>query len=233
MQAQLTHSVQKSVQKLSRFNNILSTVLLLIVTANSFGTLLVSTQIIQNTPVTSTVNSNSIASLNSANVLSASSQSANLNSTSSSSSFNSSSSSSSSQAANQNVSSISTPISTQIAKVATQTFVGELDRKEGNTIFVSRDNRVKQYVVNNNIKVRRDSMESSLAMLKTGDTLTVNQSQDGSRVFSIDAISKQSNDLMKWLIATIVILLIGVPAIIYILKKSKKSHIHTSTSTRE
>ena len=51
---------------------------------------------------------------------------------------------------------VSQPISrasNQVVPVATTTFVGELDRKEGNSIFVSKDNQVKQYAVTNDIKV--------------------------------------------------------------------------------
>ena len=123
-------------------------------------------------------------------------------------------------------------VSNQVVPIATATFVGELDRKEGNSIFVSKDNKVKQYAVTNDIKVRRDSMESNINMLKVGDTLTINQSQDGQKVFSIDAISKQSNDLIKWAIAAAILALILIPLIIYLINKSKRGHIKTSTSTR-
>lgn len=124
-------------------------------------------------------------------------------------------------------------ISNQVIPIATATFVGELDRKEGNSIFVSKDNQVKQYTITDDIKVRRDAMESNLNMLRVGDKLSINQSQDGQKIFSIDAISKQSDDLIKWAIVAAILAIILIPLIIYFLTKSKRGHIKTNISTRD
>ncbi len=137
-----------------------------------------------------------------------------------------------SQNSNQSISRISNQVSNQVASVATTTFVGELDRIENGNIFVSKDNQVKQYFVTNDIKVRRDSMESSIKMLKIGDTLTINQSQDSQKIFSIDAISKQTNDIVKWGIGLVILALAITLLITYLLSRSKKGHILTSTSTK-
>mgnify|MGYP000176151953 CR=1 FL=1 len=63
-------------------------------------------------------------------------------------------------------------------EIATATFVGDLDRKENDTIFLSKDNQIRQYTITDSIKIRRDRMESDFGALKIGDSLTVKQSQD-------------------------------------------------------
>lgn len=191
-------------QKLSKFNQILGVLALCAVTGSLVATIAVSAQTSESSIMSSPTSSVSKSSSSSVTAMSQ----------------------------NQNSSQTISRISNQVIPIATFIFVGELDHKEGNSIFVSKDNQVKQYNVTSDIKVRRDSMESNIAMLKVGDTLTINQSQDGQKIFSIDAISKQSNDLIKWGIAAAVLALIIIPLIIYLLSRTKKGHIHTSTSIR-
>jgi hypothetical protein len=210
MQAQSTHFSQK----LPRYNQILSVLALCAVTGSLVTSIAVSAQTSESSILslpTSSVSKSSSSSTVSNMIMSSMSQS---------------------QYSTQSSTMISR-VSNQVVPIATSTFVGELDRKEGNSIFVSKDNQVKQYSVTSDIKVRRDSMESSLAMLKVGDTLTINQSQDGQKIFSIDAISKQSNDLIKWGITAAILALIIIPLLIYLLTRTKRGHIHTSTSTRK
>lgn len=152
------------------------------------------------------------------------------NSTSLSSSSNSilSSQSSSSLVSFQSKSSVIN----QVTEIATATFVGVLDRKENDTIFLSKDNQIRQYTITDNIKIRRDSMESSFGALKIGDSLTINQSQDGQKVFSIEAVSKQGNDLIKWGTVIAIATLLSILSIIYLLTRPKKGYIKSNISTK-
>jgi hypothetical protein len=208
MQAQSTNFSQK----LTKYNQIISVLAFCTVATSLFTTISISAQV-------SEISSSSLLATSSISRISSSSTT----------------SSAASSSPTQTQSPVSQPVSrinNQVIPIVTTTFVGELDRKENNTIYVSKDNQVKQYVVTNDIKVRRDSMESNINMLRVGDKLTINQSQDGQKVFSIDAISKQSDDLIKYAIAAAVLALILIPLIIYLLTRSKRGHIKTNTSTR-
>jgi hypothetical protein len=205
MQAQSTNFSQK----LTKYNQILSVLAIYTVTTSLFTIVSISAQVSETASSSLVSNSTSrtiISSVNSSAITSSQAQSP--------------------------VSQPISRISNQVIPIATAIFVGELDRKEGNNIYVSKDNQVKQYTLTNDIKVRRDSMESNVNMLSVGDKLTINQSQNGQKVFSIDAISKQSDDLIKYAIAAAVLGLILIPLIIYFINKSNKGHIRTNTSTR-
>ena len=198
-------------QKLSTYNQILSVLALCAVTGSLVASISTSAQVSESSMMISAQSSASKASSPS---MTASTQP-------------------SSQVSNPYITSQSvSPVNNQVVPIATATFKGELDRKEGNAIFVSKDNQVKQYLTTNDIKVRRDSMESSVNMLKVGDMLTINQSVDGQKIFSIDAVSKQSSDLIKLGIPAAILSLIAILLLIYFYNKSKRGHIHTSTSTR-
>lgn len=207
MQAQSTTSSQK----LSKYNQILSVLALCAVTGSLVTGISASAQVSESSMMLSALSSTSRTS-----------------SVSTTASLQSSSPTSNPYTTPQSAS----RLNNQVIPIATATFVGELDRKEDNNIFVSKDNQVKQYAITSNIKVRRDSLESNINMLKVGDTLTINQSMDGQKIFSIDAISKQSSDLIKWGIPAAILALIAIILVIYFLNRSKRGHIHTSTSTR-
>ena len=123
--------------------------------------------------------------------------------------------------------------SDRVNVLTTSSFEGELSRKENNTIFISKDNQVKQFTVSSDIKIKRDSVESNINMLKVGDILVINQSQDGQKIFSIEATSKQNSDLIKWVIIGAILTVILAFLLAYFLTKSKRGHIYTSTSTRK
>lgn len=154
------------------------------------------------------------------------------NSTSISSSLSSNSSLSSQNLPTLITSQFKSSQNNQVIEIATATFVGDLDRKENDTIFLSKDNQIRQYIITDNIKIRRDSMESNFGALKIGDTLTVKQSQDGQKVFSIEAVSKQGSDLVKWGIVIAMATLLTILFIIYLVTRSKSGYIKSNISTK-
>lgn len=117
-------------------------------------------------------------------------------------------------------------------EIATATFVGDLDRKENDTIFLSKDNQIRQYTITDSIKIRRDRMESDFGALKIGDSLTVKQSQDGQKVFSIEAVSKQVSDLVKLRIVIAIVALLSILFIIYLVTRPKSGYIKSNISTK-
>ncbi|MBC7406319.1 MAG: hypothetical protein H7230_02515 [Candidatus Parcubacteria bacterium] len=120
----------------------------------------------------------------------------------------------------------------QVIEIATTTFVGDLDRKENDTIFLSKDNQIRQYIITDNIKIKRDSTESDFGALKIGDSLTVKQSQDGQKVFSIEAVSKQVSDLVKLRIVIAIGALLSILFIIYLVTRPKSGYIKSNISTK-
>ena len=154
------------------------------------------------------------------------------NSTSISSSLSSNSSLSSQNLPTLITSQFKSSQNNQVIEIAIATFVGDLDRKENDTIFLSKDNQIRQYIITDNIKIRRDSMESNFGALKIGDTLTVKQSQDGQKVFSIEAVSKQGSDLVKWGIVIAMATLLTILFIIYLVTRSKSGYIKSNISTK-
>jgi hypothetical protein len=151
--------------------------------------------------------------------------------TSSVNSANSSVTNSSTASSSSNtVSSSSSNSETKV--IATTQFNGDISRKEGNKLYVTKDNVTKEYTLSPGIVVKKDTFSSSLDKLQVGDSVTIKESTDSGVILSIEAISKQVFDYSKWLIPALVALIILAILAYYFFRKSNAGHIQTNNVTR-
>lgn len=116
--------------------------------------------------------------------------------------------------------------------VETEKFTGEVKRKDQNKLTVTKDDQTKEFTIPNNIKIKRDTVDSSIDKLDVGDTVTVEQIKNNGTIISVDAISNQTTNTLKWAVGIAILLLIASIVAYLINKKANKSHIQTAVFTK-
>lgn len=107
-------------------------------------------------------------------------------------------------------------------------FVGELTRKNGNSITVRIGDESREFTLLENTSVTRNTEDSSLEELTVGDKLTI-QTDNNNRVASINAVSQQVFDISVWtLIALLAIIIIAL--ILFLINRANRGHIRTQTT---
>ncbi|GAB4145329.1 MAG: hypothetical protein OHK0017_04790 [Patescibacteria group bacterium] len=174
-------------------------------------------------------------SLDSTPLLSSSSSSGVTSSSSSSSgSTNSSSSSSSSGSFNttptENAPEVTTP-DTQVRDVTEQTFEGEVTKIDSQKLTVKNDDTTREFTVPSGISVKRNTLDANLSDIQPNDRVKVTYSGDG-QVLSIDATASQVFDYSKIGIPAVILILIILGVIAYLIRRSRKGHIKTTTVSK-
>lgn len=57
--------------------------------------------------------------------------------------------------------------------IATTQFNGDISRKDGNKLYVTKDNTTKEYTLSQGIVVKKDTFNSSFDQLQVGDSVTI------------------------------------------------------------
>jgi ATP-dependent Zn protease len=133
---------------------------------------------------------------------------------------------------NSSISTTSSSSNSETKVIATNQFSGDISRKEGNKLYVTKDSITKEYTLSPGIVIRKDTFNSSFDQLQVGDSVTVKESTNTGVILSIDAISKQVFDYSKWLIPGIIILILLAILAYYFYRKSNTGHIQTNNVTR-
>ena len=116
--------------------------------------------------------------------------------------------------------------------INTTQFSGDISRKEGNKIYVTKDTTTKEYSLSPNVLVKKDTFSSSFDKLQVGDFVTLKEDSRSANVLSIEAVSKQVFDYSKFLVPGLILLIILAILAYYIFKKSNTKHIQTNKVTR-
>lgn len=114
----------------------------------------------------------------------------------------------------------------------TEKFTGELKRNDQNKLTITKDDQTKEFTIPTNLKVKRDTLDSSIDKLDPGDTVTIEKVKNNGNIISVESISNQTTNFAKWIVGVLTLLVItGIIAYI-INKKANKSHIQTTVFTK-
>jgi hypothetical protein len=150
---------------------------------------------------------------------------------------NSSSSSNSVVSSSSSMSSVTSMMSSssvipETKVISTNDFAGNISRKEGNKIYVTKDNLTKEYTLTGDVTIKKDTFNSSLDKLEVGDSVTVKESTGTGTVVSIEAVSRGVEDYSKMIIPAVLGLLALSALAYYLYKKSNTGHIQTNKVNR-
>lgn len=116
--------------------------------------------------------------------------------------------------------------------IETTQFNGDITRKDGDKLYVTKDNTTKEFVLPQNIAIKKDTLDSTVEKLQVGDNITVKESSSTGAILSIEATSKQILDYSKFLIPGVLALLALAAIIWYLSKKLNNNHIQTNNVNR-
>lgn len=115
--------------------------------------------------------------------------------------------------------------------IITEQYTGELIKKDNNTLSITKDKEVNEYKVANEIKIKRDGLNSTLDKLQAGDVVLVTINKNTKELLSVEVVSKGVLDNSIKIIGGIVSLLLLLGIIFYLIKKSNKDIIRTTTTS--
>ncbi len=120
---------------------------------------------------------------------------------------------------------VTLPLSSRAQNTPTTTeqFTGELSKTDNNLLFLNKDNITHTYELEKTATIKRDSMETSIDKLQTGDMLTVSVNTDTQKVTNVESISKQVIDYSKIVIPAVIILALLSLVIANIISKKSKN----------
>lgn len=113
-------------------------------------------------------------------------------------------------------------------QIGTAEIKGEILTVDNNSLIVKTDDgQTREFNVDGNVSVKRNTMTSSVSELKPGDGITITRSQNG-EIIALSATSGEIFDWGKWLLPVIIIGLVLAFLITWFLRQANKSHIKTT-----
>lgn len=115
------------------------------------------------------------------------------------------------------------------AQVQTNQVQGEVLRIDGNTLTV-RDEQgsTQQITVDENILLRRNTLEAQVSDLQPGDDVTIVQAEDG-QILSVNATAGEVIDWGRWLVPLAIGAVVLLGLVWWTVKKSNQPHVKTAT----
>lgn len=116
----------------------------------------------------------------------------------------------------------------EVTSVSSQTFQGKVVRVESNVISVQSKNEIKEFTIPDTVSIKRNSFEAKPTDIQAGDEATITYTNTG-QLLTIEVTSEKIADWSKMLIPALIIGILLIGLIMFIVNKSNKSHIKTTT----